>query len=90
MTDASGSLDGNSGWNVCPDCVHSVYDQNLRTSYCNIPKVDSSIASFLTSIDVGADGHMASGTAILQCRGFQARNAQGEMPPSKPVITVVA
>ncbi len=29
----------------------------------------------LTLVDVGSDGHMASGAAVLHCNGFEDKNA---------------
>ena len=33
--------------------------------------IGNQLGGLLTSIDVGADGHMAGGNALLQCQGFE-------------------
>jgi hypothetical protein len=45
---------------------------------CYVRRASHSVGNVLTSIDVGADGHMASGTAVLQCNGFEAKEVQGQ------------
>ncbi|WP_214173148.1 hypothetical protein [Geoanaerobacter pelophilus] len=54
-----------SDYNACQSCQH--------TSFCNIGKMAHTIGPILTSVDVGSDGHMASGTALLKCNGYQLK-----------------
>ena len=49
---------------ACQSCKH-VQGQ------CNIAKIAHTIAPVLTSVDVGNDGHMASGEALLKCNGYE-------------------
>ena len=57
---------------VCPECRHGVPGPDHRVP-CSVTKLGAwAIGNVLTSVDVGADGHMASGTAVLKCNGFEA------------------
>lgn len=64
--------------NVCRECKHSVPPAGSHYSPCNIAKMSQTIGSLLTSVDVGADGHMACGTAKLECHGFDRKDPQPE------------
>ena len=50
--------------NCGSDCKHGL-------GCCNIPKIADAIGATMSSVDVGTDGHMASGTAHLHCNGFE-------------------
>lgn len=63
---------------VCRECKHSVPPAGSYHSPCNIIKMAHVLGSLLTSVDVGADGHMASGTAKLECNGFERKDPQPE------------
>jgi len=62
---------------ACTSCKHGQYDMKTlagRTiTPCNIPAVANTASGLLTAVDVGADGHMASGTALLKCNGYEAK-----------------
>jgi hypothetical protein len=36
------------------------------------------VGNILTAADTGRDGYMASGTAVLKCNGFEAREVASE------------
>lgn len=50
-------------YSACQSCSH--------IGACNITKVGNNVASILTSVDVGCDGHMAGGEALLKCSGYE-------------------
>ena len=50
--------------NPCTKCKHN--------SFCNVSAIVHTIAPVISSVDTGSDGHMASGTAVLKCNGFEA------------------
>lgn len=60
---------------ACQACLHSQKNSALpgqaSWSPCNVSKMAGNVGSILTSIDVGADGHMAGGQADLRCNGFE-------------------
>jgi len=61
-------------WSACNACKHNKPNPELVNKHhppCQVAKIASSIGSILTSIDMGADGHMASGSADLKCSGFE-------------------
>lgn len=65
-------------YNACTSCKHGQYGWPTggdveQVVPCNIPNVSSCLGSILTSVDVGADGHMASGEAILKCNGYEEK-----------------
>ena len=62
-TTASKDAQGNA-INCAIDCKHGL-------GCCNIPKISAAIGEIMSSVDVGTDGHMASGTAELHCNGFE-------------------
>ncbi len=43
----------------------------MHVQTCQIAKIAHMIGSVLTSVDTGCDGHMASGSANLECFGFE-------------------
>lgn len=60
--------------NACEVCLHAQKNKALPERVwrpCNIPSIGNQLGGLLTSIDVGADGHMAGGNALLQCQGFE-------------------
>jgi len=65
-------------YHACQSCQHGQYDYatggaNFPTiSPCYSPKATGGIGSVLTSIDTGADGHMACGEALLKCSEYEA------------------
>lgn len=65
--------------NASRECKHSVPPAGSHYSPCNIAKMAHTIGYLLTSVDVGSDGHMASGTAKLECHGFERKNSQPEI-----------
>lgn len=67
VRDAGGKLPEGTLQNACEKCKH---DQ-----FCNVRRVAWPIGNVLTSVDVGGNGHMASGTAVLQCYGFEPKDA---------------
>ena len=65
-------------YSACMSCKHGQHDHRTDsdTGYaniqpCYIPKAVNGIGNVLTSIDVGANGHMASGEALLKCNGYE-------------------
>lgn len=73
ISDKSGIFPENK-WQACEVCKHRQKNPALpRLVYspCNIPLVATHIGPLLTSVDVGADGHMAGGEALLKCFGFE-------------------
>ena len=66
-------------YQACQSCMHCLNNhatgnpQRPTVTPCNLPKIASTIGSLLTSIDCGADGHMAGGEAILRCHGYENR-----------------
>ncbi len=61
---------------ACVVCTHSLC--------CNITKLGPNMASMLTSVDIGSDGHMASGVAELHCAGFELPAEQDENVDGDP------
>lgn len=51
---------------ACQSCRYN-------TGACNISKISHTIAPVLTSVDMGSDGHMASGEALLKCNGYEPK-----------------
>lgn len=51
---------------ACQSCKHN-------TGACQVAKIAHNVGPILTSIDVGCDGHMASGEALLKCNGYQPK-----------------
>ncbi len=73
---ADGTLpEGKDIYTACQACAHSQKNAALpeRASWCpcNVTKMAGNVGSMLTSIDIGADGHMAGGQADLKCYGFE-------------------
>ncbi len=71
---------------ACQACTHNQQNPALpgQASWnpCNVSKMANNVGPILTSIDVGADGHMAGGEALLKCNGFEQIPVQnGEAPP---------
>lgn len=65
-------------YNVCAQCRHGgneVPGQPYRNghSVCNVQAAAATLGQLLTVIDVGADSHMASGNAVLECNGFEPK-----------------
>ena len=62
---------------ACNSCEHGQLSVNLpsgmKTSPCGIPKVFSIVGYLLTSVDVGIDGHLAPGEAVLKCAGYEPK-----------------
>jgi hypothetical protein len=73
FTDSNGNVPEGT-YSACQNCKHGQTDPNR--SYhapCNLPSAGSQLASLLTSIDVGCDGHMAGGSADLKCYGYEPK-----------------
>lgn len=63
--------------NACTECKHGQPDPARHyNTRCHIPGASWPIANMLTSIDVGSDGHIAGGNAVLECSGFEELEAQ--------------
>jgi hypothetical protein len=66
-------------YHACQSCKHGQHDFATDGQFykqiqpCYLPKVANSIGNILTSVDVGADGHMASGEALLKCNGYEPK-----------------
>ena len=63
---------------VCGECKHggdAIEGQPYRNGHpiCNVQAAATTLATLLTSIDVGADSHMAGGNMVLQCHGFEPK-----------------
>ena len=78
-------------WSACQACKHGQYDfvtpkkELTQIVPCFVPKVAQNIGSLLTAVDVGADGHMASGNAELRCNGFEQKPVPEKTEPdAKP------
>ena len=72
--DSNGVLPEGATWHACEKCKHFQKNPSLPErvySACNISKVEAALSTFLTCIDVGADGYMTSGNAKLLCNGFE-------------------
>ena len=68
----------NKPWRVCSACKHGGNEmpgQPYRNghSVCNVQGAAATLGQLLTVIDVGADSHMASGNAVLECNGFEPK-----------------
>lgn len=68
-------------YNACQSCKHGQYDHETGSKTgskliqpCYLPKVANNIGSILTSVDVDAAGHMASGEALLKCNGYEPKD----------------
>jgi hypothetical protein len=48
----------------CSECKHM--------AGCNINSVSWVVGNLLTAVDTCQDGHMASGTAVLNCNGYES------------------
>ena len=76
FTDAAGKIP-EGAWSACQKCKYGQFDFATSKSAqrqikpCSLSNVSNPLASLMTSIDVGADGHMAGGTADLKCSGFE-------------------
>lgn len=70
-------VEGKPQYHACATCLHGKSDfktgsPNWPTiTPCYIPKAANTIGSLLTSLDIGADGHMACGSAKLMCSGYE-------------------
>ena len=67
----------------CVACKHSKKNEATEPGYiqpacCNIYAMMAQLGYLLTAIDIGADGHMAPGYAVLKCNGFELKEAQDE------------
>jgi len=66
-------------YQACQSCLHCLNDHETgnphlpKVTPCKLPSISSIVGSLLTSVDTGADGHMASGEAILKCNGYENR-----------------
>lgn len=65
---------------ACRVCKHGgdeMPGQPYRNGHpiCNVQGAARSLAIVLTAVDVGADSHMASGNAVLECNGFEPSEA---------------
>jgi len=54
----------------------SCFRECKHASTCKISSIAHTIGPVLTSVDTGCDGHMASGTANLECGGFEPIDSQ--------------
>ena len=63
ITMPDGTLKG-TDYAACQTCKHN--------ATCNVAKVAPLVGQLLTSIDVGSDNHMASGSAHLRCNGHES------------------
>ena len=74
-------------YQACQSCRHGQNDFETgrqpwpKIRPCNIPNVTSGLGSILTSVDIGSDGHMACGEAILKCNGYEAIPPKEEDEP---------
>ena len=76
MSWTAAEKDGNGNpINCLSDCKHA--------ETCHIPKITGDIASLMSSVDVGTDGHMAVGTAHMHCNGFERVEAAEAEPAEK-------
>ena len=62
---------GGEDYQACQTCKHGQYDEDTQQTPCRLPALSSCLGSLLTSVDVGSDGHMAPGEAILKCAGYE-------------------
>jgi hypothetical protein len=62
------------GHSACLSCKHGQFPRT-GPQPCNVARLAYVLGYALTTIDVGADGHMASGTAVLNCDGYEAVDA---------------
>ena len=76
--------DGTFYGGTCRACKHGGSHAGGH-HVCNVSAVAQQIASLLTAIDVGADGHMAAGNAVLQCHGFEAKPEPAGETAHQPV-----
>ncbi len=61
-------------YTACQSCKHGQYDfvaGDRKINPCYVRAIGSQAGSMLTAVDVGADGHMAGGSADLKCSGFE-------------------
>lgn len=58
-----------TNYHVCADCKHGRPDLSLGRAPCLVSAFQ--MGQLLTAVDVGRDGHMASGQAILMCNGYE-------------------
>lgn len=69
----------NPDYSACQTCKHgnalveTGHPWNKQINPCNISKVAHTIGPILTSVDIGADGHMAGGEALLKCSGYEPK-----------------
>ena len=78
ITDNAGQVKGKD-YHACQSCKHGQYDHetgntsggSTKIQPCFLPKIANNIGSLLTSVDVDANGHMASGSAELRCNGYE-------------------
>ena len=71
---------------ACQTCKHNEVNPELPSRAqmpCNIPKIASSVSTLLTNVDVGSDGHMAAGEAILKCHGYECAEESGALSPEE-------
>jgi len=67
-----------AGQFACGACKHGGADmpgQPYRSGHavCGVQGVAYAVSYVLTAVDVGADSHMASGNAVLECNGFEPK-----------------
>ena len=60
--------------NCLTDCKHA--------NACMLPRLFDTIAPVLSSVDVGRDDHMATGTAQMMCSGLERVEADVTEPDS--------
>ena len=59
-------------YHVCTDCKHGVADLSIGRAPCLVSVLGHwNIGALLTGVDVGRDGHMASGQAVMMCNGYE-------------------
>lgn len=69
---------GTDYWLACYQCKHGATypypgeGKPRGNGACRIQSIGMQCSSLLTCVDVGNDGHMASGVTVLNCNGFEA------------------
>jgi len=70
---------GVEDYSACMSCKHgdalveTGHAWNKQINPCNVSKVAHTLAPIMTSVDIGADGHMAGGEALLRCSGYEPK-----------------
>lgn len=66
-----------------PDSYESACLTCKHEGPCNIPRVTDNLGPLLSGVDVGRDGYMSIGDAVLKCNAHEDKETVSESPATE-------